>query len=80
MVDGSPGVYGTVLADAERHLDDVEDALGRLEEGTYGVCDQCGEPIDPSRLAELPLARSCGAHPALTDGPSRDAAEPGATA
>ena len=43
----------------ERLLDQVEDALERFEEGTYGLCEQCGEEIDPARLKALPYATLC---------------------
>lgn len=42
-----------------RQLTMVEDALRRLEVGTYGVCESCGRAIDPARLAVLPQARMC---------------------
>ena len=41
-------------------LDEVELALTRLDDGTYGRCEACGAPIDDERLAELPIVRSCG--------------------
>jgi RNA polymerase-binding transcription factor DksA len=37
----------------------LEEALSRLEQGTYGVCEQCGSPIHPDRMAILPDARVC---------------------
>jgi RNA polymerase-binding transcription factor DksA len=40
-------------------LDEVELALTRLDDGTYGRCEGCGDPIDDDRLAELPIVRSC---------------------
>jgi RNA polymerase-binding transcription factor len=40
-------------------LQDVERALGKLDEGTYGVCDACGGPIDPDRLEAIPWATRC---------------------
>jgi len=40
-------------------LDEVERALARLDDGTYGRCETCGEPIGDERLAELPVVRSC---------------------
>jgi DnaK suppressor protein len=40
-------------------LEQVEEALGRIEEGTYGVCEVCGQPIHPDRLRALPYARLC---------------------
>jgi DnaK suppressor protein len=36
---------------------DIDQALLRIEEGTYGVCARCGEPIDERRLEALPTAR-----------------------
>jgi len=37
----------------------VEHALRKFEEGTYGLCENCGQPIDPARLEALPQARRC---------------------
>jgi DnaK suppressor protein len=36
---------------------DIDQALMRIEEGTYGVCARCGKPIDERRLDALPTAR-----------------------
>jgi RNA polymerase-binding transcription factor DksA len=38
---------------------ETETALRKLDEGTYGVCDRCGRPINPDRLAALPAAVLC---------------------
>ncbi len=43
----------------EQHLAEVDAALARLDDGTYGVCQGCGEPIDPARLEARPAAREC---------------------
>ena len=40
-------------------LADIEQALHKFDEGTYGLCDSCGQPIDPDRLEALPQARLC---------------------
>ena len=40
-------------------LADVERALHKFDEGTYGSCDNCGQPIDPARLEALPQASLC---------------------
>jgi len=40
-------------------LAEVESALGKFEEGTYGLCEGCGQPIDPARLEALPQAKLC---------------------
>jgi RNA polymerase-binding transcription factor DksA len=50
------------LDSAERDVDDVERALGRLDDGTYGTCDVCGEPLPEDLLATSPAARTCAAH------------------
>jgi len=38
-------------------LREVEEALARVKEGTYGVCQECEEPISPKRLQALPWAQ-----------------------
>ncbi len=40
-------------------LEQVEEALGRIRGGTYGVCGGCGRPIDTNRLKAIPYARLC---------------------
>ena len=37
----------------------VEHALDKIEKGTYGLCDNCGQPIAPERLEALPQASLC---------------------
>lgn len=43
----------------QAHLTQVIDAMNRIDEGTYGQCEDCGELIDPDRLGALPWARRC---------------------
>jgi len=43
----------------ERKLESIEYALRQAREGTYGVCERCGEPIDPARLEAVPEATLC---------------------
>ena len=40
-------------------LEQVEAALGRIEAGTYGVCQQCEHTIDRERLEAIPYASRC---------------------
>jgi len=40
-------------------LAEIEHALSKFENGTYGLCDSCGQPIDPARLEALPQATLC---------------------
>ena len=37
----------------------IEEALYRMEKGTYGVCRDCGEAIAPARLSAIPWTRVC---------------------
>jgi RNA polymerase-binding transcription factor DksA len=55
---GSPSSEATV-DEVDHVLDQVELALARLDDGTYGVCESCGAPIDDAHLAELPTAQTC---------------------
>lgn len=47
------------LAIERERLEQVESALQRLDDGTYGNCESCGESISPERLAILPHATLC---------------------
>ena len=48
------------LAQAAReHLTDIDAALARLADGSYGACQTCGQPIGAERLAARPSARTC---------------------
>lgn len=40
-------------------LDQVQRALTRMDKGTYGVCERCGEEIDYARLKAIPYAALC---------------------
>ena len=48
-----------LLTAARQRLADVDAALTRRAEGGYGVCQDCGRPIAPERLAARPAARTC---------------------
>ena len=37
----------------------IERALQKLDEGTYGICDSCGQPILPARLRAMPASVVC---------------------
>lgn len=48
------------LAEAEsRELEYIERALERIREGSYGVCERCGQKIPAARLQALPYATMC---------------------
>ncbi len=49
-----------ILAENEEQmLEDTEAALDRLEAGTYGICENCGQPIARERLDALPQTAWC---------------------
>jgi DnaK suppressor protein len=43
----------------EKTLEDIDGALKRIENGTYGICKYCGKPISTKRLMARPVASSC---------------------
>jgi DnaK suppressor protein len=43
----------------EQRVEQLEDALERLDKGDYGICESCGRPIDPGRLEVLPRTSLC---------------------
>lgn len=45
-----------------RDLDDIEKALQRMDEGTYGTCEVCGAEIGEARLEVMPATRYCIDH------------------
>jgi DnaK suppressor protein len=44
---------------AQQTLDEIDAALKRIDDGTYGLCEICGKPIGEERLRALPWARLC---------------------
>jgi len=48
-----------ILTNNQALLEEVEDALKRLEQGTYGICVVCGQPIPEKRLEAIPWAARC---------------------
>ncbi|MBM7563113.1 TraR/DksA C4-type zinc finger protein [Paenibacillus sacheonensis] len=70
--DNHPGDLGTETFERERdmaidehlneQLEEVEAALGRLSDGSYGICETCGEPIPFERLKAVPTASRCIEH------------------
>ena len=52
----------TLLGPKRQELEAIEEAMQRLENGTYGLCEVCSQPIEPRRLEimpETPLCRNC---------------------
>jgi RNA polymerase-binding transcription factor DksA len=59
QVTAERGEAEALAASLKETLDEVEDALGKFESGTYGVCENCGNAIAPARLEAKPAARFC---------------------
>jgi RNA polymerase-binding transcription factor DksA len=49
----------SILEALETELADLEKALRKVDEGTYGICEACGKPIPAERLEAMPAARLC---------------------
>jgi RNA polymerase-binding protein DksA len=52
----------SILEQVEAELADVERALRRIDDGSYGTCEACGEPIGEDRLEAMPATRFCIVH------------------
>lgn len=50
------------LKEIEDQLEEVKQALKRIDDGKYGICEISGEPIEKDRLEANPAARTCKAH------------------
>jgi DnaK suppressor protein len=59
QVTAERGEAEALGASLRETLEDVERALAKLSDGSYGVCEDCGDPIDPLRLEAKPAARYC---------------------
>jgi RNA polymerase-binding protein DksA len=49
----------SLLEQSERHVREIRAALERIEAGSYGACQSCGEPIAAGRLEARPFAALC---------------------
>ena len=56
----------TLIASASAELDAAGEALTRLDEGHFGQCERCGQPIGAERLAARPATRRCVSCAALS--------------
>jgi DnaK suppressor protein len=64
QVAAEQGEYRALAAQLREQLDDVERALTRVDDGTYGRCEVCDEQISEARLEVMPATRHCIAHAA----------------
>jgi DnaK suppressor protein len=56
---GTWGLNRTLLEQLEERVGTLQAAIASMCKGTYGICERCGEPIHPDRLAVLPETRLC---------------------
>jgi DnaK suppressor protein len=62
---------GLQVADIHRQqLTAMDEAIGKLEQGTYGICEACGKEIPEERLRVMPFARYCLKDQQKQEGPS----------
>jgi DnaK suppressor protein len=59
QVTAERGEVEALAGTLTERLGEVELALRKFDEGTFGVCESCGNPIAPARLEAIPAARYC---------------------
>jgi len=62
--EGDPDVWerektASLLLSLEAKLKEIDRALRMTERGDYGLCERCGQPIDPARLKVMPTTTLC---------------------
>lgn len=62
QVAAEKGENQALASQLRSELDEVERALGKLDDGSYGVCETCGDPIGEARLEAMPATRFCITH------------------
>ena len=59
QVTAERGEIDALVGSLRDTLNDVDNALAKIDAGTYGRCEQCGEPIGAARLEAMPAAPLC---------------------
>jgi len=62
VINEQNDVRKNLLVEAQQNLELVNNALLRIENGTYGICAVSGEEIEPERLEAVPFATTCMKH------------------
>ncbi|MBC7259650.1 MAG: TraR/DksA C4-type zinc finger protein [Chloroflexi bacterium] len=62
--EGDPDIWerekiASLIRSLENKLSEIDRALRMTERGDYGLCERCGQPIDPARLKVMPTATLC---------------------
>jgi DnaK suppressor protein len=53
------GPLEAIARAATEEITQIDEALQRLNQGEYGICKRCGQPIETRRLAAIPQATTC---------------------
>lgn len=59
QVTAERGEVEALVGTLRETLNDIDAALAKFENGTYGLCESCGNPISEDRLEAMPAARLC---------------------
>ncbi|MGI9021742.1 MAG: TraR/DksA family transcriptional regulator [Acidimicrobiales bacterium] len=59
QVTAERGEVEALATSLQESLDEVTEAIGKLDAGTYGLCETCGKSITAARLEAKPAARNC---------------------
>ena len=62
QVAAEQGENKALLNQFNEQLDEINRALAKFDNGTYGLCERCGEPIAEARLEAMPATRFCINH------------------
>ena len=59
QVTAERGEVDALVGSLTETLGDIDNALAKLDLGTYGICERCGKPVGADRLEAMPAARLC---------------------
>ena len=59
QVTAERGEIDALVGSLQETLSDIDNALAKIDGGSYGLCEQCGKPIGDARLEAMPAARLC---------------------
>jgi DnaK suppressor protein len=59
QVTAERGEVDALAGSLRETLGDIDNALEKIDKGTYGICERCGKPVGEDRLAAMPAARLC---------------------
>jgi len=59
VLNNDTSIEDTLIVKQIQELKEIEEALDKISEGTYGICEMCEEPIDIDRLKVKPFAKFC---------------------